>query len=317
MTDSADSGVHVLFGTGPVGCWTARALHGLGLRVAAVNRSGQRPELMPGDVPVRAADLSDPAQAKAAAAGASTIYQALNPPYHEWADRFPALQNAALAAASAVGARYVSIENLYMYDGTGPITEQSPVNPRSHKGELRAKMAEQVMQAHHRGDIRAASLRSSDYYGPGVTLSALGQMVFGNMAAGRKAQLTGSANQPHSFAYIEDVGLAAATLALREDAIGKIWIAPHAPAITQREAVEAAARFYGIIPEISVISPLMMRLAGLFLPQARASVEMMYQFTKPFVVDASRIERELGLRATPIGTGIERTVEWYRKRVDE
>lgn len=268
---------------------------------------------MPADVRIGAADLSDPAQAKAAANGAAVIYQALNPPYHQWAERFPALQEAALAAAREAGARYVSIENLYMYDGTAPITEQSPLNPRSRKGELRARMAEQVMQAHQRGNLCATALRSSDYYGPGVTSSALGRMVFGNLAAGKKAQLTGSADQPHSFAYIEDVGQAAATLGTREDAVGEIWMAPHAMAVTQREMVEAASRFAGTKPRFSVISPLMMRLAGVFVPEARASVEMMYQFTQPFVVDARRIERELGLRPTPVETGIERTVRWYRQ----
>ena len=34
----------------------------------------------------------------------------------------------------------------------------------------------------------------------------MGRMVFGNLVAGKKAQLSGSATQPHSFAYIEDVG---------------------------------------------------------------------------------------------------------------
>lgn len=307
------TGLHVIFGTGPVGCWIARTLRDRGMRVNAFNHSGRRPALMPADVRIGAADLSDPAQAKAAADGAAVIYQALNPPYHQWADRFPALQSAALAAASAAGARYVSIENLYMYDGTAPMTEESPLSPRSRKGELRARMAEQVMQMHQRGDVRATALRSSDYYGPGVTLSAMGRMVFGNLAAGKKAQLSGSADQPHSFAYIEDVGLAAATLGTREDAAGKTWMTPHAPAVTQREMVEAAARHAGITPRFSVISPFMMRLAGVFVPEARASVEMMYQFTQPFVVDASRTERELGLRPTPLDTGIERTVRWYRE----
>ncbi len=313
MIDMVSSGLHVVFGTGPVGCWIAHALGDRGIRVRAVNRSGARPALMPAVVQIGAADLSDPAQAKAAADGAAVIYQALNPPYHQWVDRFPALQASALAAASAVGARYVSIENLYMYDGTKPITEASALSPCSRKGELRARMAEQVIQAHQRGNVRAAALRSSDYYGPGVTLSAMGRMVFGNLAAGKKAQLTGSADQPHSFAYIEDVGLAAATLGTREDAIGKIWLAPHAPPVTQREMVEAAGRFAAITPRFSVISPFMMRLAGMFLPQARAAVEMMYQFTRPFVTDASRIECELGLRPTPLETGIERTVRWYRQ----
>ncbi|MDH4323901.1 MAG: NAD-dependent dehydratase [Betaproteobacteria bacterium] len=304
--------LHVIFGTGPVGCWTARALRGQGRAVRAANRSGFRPGLMPTDVEMTKTDVADPAQAAAAAAGASVVYQALNPPYHLWHEFFPALQSAALAAAKAANARYVSIENLYMYDSSKPMTEASPVAPVSSKGALRRKMAEDVMTAHARGEVRTTALRSSDYYGPGVLGSALGERVFGNLVAGKKAQLSGSTRMPHSFSYIEDVGLAAAALGTQAKALGQVWIAPHAPAKTQGQMVEEACRVLGVEPRISTVSPLMMRLAGLFIPAARASVEMMYEFTAPFVVDSSRIEREFNLSATPVPIAIERTIAWYR-----
>jgi nucleoside-diphosphate-sugar epimerase len=41
---------------------------------------------------------------------------------------------------------------------------------------------------------------------------------------------------------------------------------------------------------------------------------MMYEFTKPFLVDSGRIERELGLRPTPIETGLAQTASWYLGR---
>lgn len=306
--------LHVILGTGPVGCWTARALVDQGLTVRAVNRSGNRPELMPAEIETYAADMSDAAQAIAAAEGASTIYQALNPEYHRWHEFFPGLQAGALAAARATGAVYVSIENLYMYDSSGVMTEDARIAPVSKKGVLRQRMAEEVMTAHERGEIRAVVLRSSDYYGPGVTGSALGDMVFGNLVAGKKAQVSGSPSQLHSFAYIEDVGRAAAELGIRDDVLGRAWIAPHAPAQTQGQIVEAACALLQVPPRMTAISPMMMRLAGLFIPQAKAGVEMMYEFTKPFVVDSGRIERELGLRPTPIETGLARTVSWYAER---
>jgi hypothetical protein len=56
----------------------------------------------------------------------------------------------------------------------------------------------------------------------------------------------------------------------------------------------------------------MMRLVGLFNAGARESVEMLYQFTAPFIVDSSRFERTFLAAATPLSTGIERTVAWYR-----
>jgi nucleoside-diphosphate-sugar epimerase len=306
--------LNVIFGTGAVGSWTARALVDQGLAVRAVNRSGRRPELMPAEVEVVAADAADAAQAISAARGASTVYQALNPPYDRWHDLFPGLQAGALAAAKAAGAVYVSIENLYMYDSARPINEDSPVAPVSKKGALRRRMAEEVMAAHERGEVRAVAVRSSDYYGPGVTGSSFGELVFGKLVAGKKAQVGGSLTQPHSFAYIEDVGRTAAELGMRDDVLGRVWIAPHAPALTQGEMVEAACRILGLPPAVTAVSPFMMRLAGLFVPGARESVEMMYEFTRPFVVDSSRIERELGLKATPVDVGLQRSVEWYRLR---
>ena len=306
--------LQVIFGTGPVGCWTARSLCGMGLQVRAVNRSGARPELMPAEVEMVKADAADPAQARAAAHGAGVVYQALNPRYHLWHRFFPGLQAAVLGAAASGNARYVSVENLYMYDATQPISEEARIAPVSGKGALRQKMAQEVMAAHARGEVRATALRSSDYYGPGVVASALGEMVFGNLVAGKKALVSGSAAMPHSFAYIEDVGRAAAALGTNDAALGSAWIAPHDAPLTQGEMVAAAARVLGTEPRVSVVSPLMMRLAGIFIPEARASVEMMYQFTAPFVVDSRRIEAAFKLSATPVGVGIERTVSWYGAR---
>lgn len=307
--------LHVIFGTGPVGCWTARSLVDRGLPVRAVNRSGARSGLLPQEVELVKADVADPAQAVAAAEGAATVYQALNPPYHQWEELFPTLQAGALAAAKAAGARYVSIENLYLYDSSAVMTEDSRVAPVSKKGELRRRMAEEVAAAHRDGEVRATQLRSSDYYGPGVTGSALGDRVFPPLIAGKKAQIGGSATQPHSFAYIEDVGRAAAELGVRDEAFGRVWFAPHAPAVTQGDMVAAACREMGREPAVSAVSPAMMRLAGLFVPGARASVEMMYEFTKPFVVDSGRIERAFGLLPTPVDEGIRRTVAWYKAQV--
>ena len=152
--------LHVILGTGPVGCWTARALIERGLAFAPSTVPASGPQLMPAAVEMVAADVSDPAAAVAAAGGATTIYQALNPPYHQWHELFPGLQAGALAAAKATGARYVSIENLYMYDSSGVMTEESPIAPVSRKGELRQRMAEEVMRPPRarRGPRRGAPL---------------------------------------------------------------------------------------------------------------------------------------------------------------
>ncbi len=307
------SDLHVVLGTGPVGSWIARTLADRGYAVRAVNRSGKRTEFMPAGVEVVSADLSEARQAIEAASGAAVLYQALNPPYDKWHELFPGLQRSALAAAKATGARYVSIDNLYMYDSSAtPITEQTRIAPASKKGELRAGMAEEVLAAHERGDVRAAILRSSDYYGPGVTGSALGDRVFPPILAGKAGEVLGGLDIPHSYAYIEDVARAAVALGTREEALGRVLIAPHAPAPTQRQVLERVFDLAGRAPKFTTVTPFKMRLAGLFIPGAREMVEMMYEFTDPFVVDSSATESEFGLTPTPLDDGLARTVAWYR-----
>jgi nucleoside-diphosphate-sugar epimerase len=307
--------LHVIFGTGPAGTWTARALRSMGCAVRAVNRSGRRPGLMPENVEIVAADVADARQAMEATRGAAVVYQALNPPYDRWPELFPPLQRAALEAARAAGARYVSIDNLYGYGRVaGAFTEQTPQRPHTKKGRLRAAMTRGVLDAHARGDLRAAVLQSSDYYGPGVTMSQFSARTFPPMLAGKPADVAGRADLPHSYAYIEDVGRAAAALGTSDEALGRVWFAPHAPAISQRAMVEEACRQLGVPPRVRVIGPLMMRLAGLFIPAARESVEMLYQFTEPFVVSSEAIETAFGLAPTPLAEGLRRTIEWWKKQ---
>jgi uncharacterized protein YbjT (DUF2867 family) len=104
---------HVIFGTGAIGLATLDALRRRGETVRLVNRSGTAPA--GADIEILAGDAADPSFAIAAAHGAQVVYQTLNPPYHQWVERFPALQAAVLAAAQDAGARLVSMENVYMY----------------------------------------------------------------------------------------------------------------------------------------------------------------------------------------------------------
>jgi nucleoside-diphosphate-sugar epimerase len=57
-----------------------------------------------------------------------------------------------------------------------------------------------------------------------------------------------------------------------------------------------------------------MRALGLVNWTVREISEMRYEFDEPFIVDASRAETELGLRATPLADAVEHTVGWYREQ---
>ena len=310
------SDLHVVFGTGPAGTRTAAALVEAGMRVRVVNRSGVRSEFLPGGVELIAvADASDAAAATKAADGASVVYQCLNPPYHQWPELFPPLQRGVVSAARHVGARYVSLENLYgLGRVTGPMTERTPMNACSSKGETRAAMAEELRALSERGELEVATGRAADYYGPGVTSSVMGAMAFEPLVSGKKVSLIGSADVVHSYAYIEDVGRALAVLGTSDAAFGRVWNLPHASALTGRQTLAPAFAVAGLPEKVGSIGPIMMRVGGLFISEARESFEMLYEFTEPFVVDSTAIEKEFGLKATPLAEGMARTVAWYQER---
>ncbi|HXV42706.1 MAG TPA: NAD-dependent epimerase/dehydratase family protein, partial [Anaerolineae bacterium] len=174
---TTNNGLHVVFGTGPVGLAVMAALVAKGRRVRGVNRSGQAHA--PAEVELVAADATDPEKTRRICQGAAVVYNCTNPPYHKWPELFPPLQAGVLAGAASAGAKLVVMENVYMYGPTGgkPLTETLPYAATTRKGRTRAKMSEALMAAHQQGQVRVAIGRASDFFGPGVQKSAMGEQV--------------------------------------------------------------------------------------------------------------------------------------------
>jgi nucleoside-diphosphate-sugar epimerase len=307
--------VHVVFGTGAIGLALVDELAALRLPVRAVNRSGRAP--VPSDVEVMAGDASNPEFAAEAAAGAAVIYQCLNPPYHRWADLFPALQNAVVHAARSTGARYVSFENTYMYGDTGgqPMTEMTPMLASSRKGKVRLTMALQLSQLHDAGDLAVTTARASDYFGPRATSqSPLGDVVIGAALAGKPVRVIGDPDRIHSYTFTQDAARTLASLGTRDDVLGEVFHVPNPGATTTRQIIGVIGAELSSSLKISVAPRLLLRLMGVFNPTLRELDEMLYEFVQPFVVDSTKAQARLGLQPTPVGDAIASTVAWFRTR---
>jgi len=304
---------HVVFGTGPAGAATAKALVEMGKQVRVVNRSGESNRLLPDSVEIVAANVTDIPQAQRAAEGATVVYHCLNAPYHRWLELFPGLQAGVLAAAESAGARLVALENVYMYGQVDrPMTEDMPYNAHTRKGRLRADLSRRLTEAHETGQVEVAIGRASDFYGPAVE-SALGERTFIPLVAGKPAEMVGNPDMPHSYSYIEDVGRGLATLGTSEGTFGQIWHLPHAPALSTRQIVGKAFEMAGLPVKTRTMGALMMRIGGLFVPEAREVVEMMYEFNAPFIVDSSKFQKSFGSGYTSIEDGLRRTLAWYQE----
>lgn len=304
-------GRHVVFGVGQIGRHVIAQLAAAGADVVGVSRSA---EPIDGATAV-AGDARDAAFATEVCAGADVVYCCLNAPsYESWPTQFPPLQRGVVAGASAAGARLVVLENLYSY---GPpngrdLVETMPVNPTSAKSATRAAMTAELLDAHRAGTLDVAIGRASDFFGPGVTASALGAGVFANLLAGKRAQLMGRPDQLHSYSYAPDVATALITLGREPAAGGEVWHLPVAPARTPRAIVEHVAGLAGTRPKVLAARATAIRLLGLFQPAMREYLHTLYQFDARWVVDDTKFRDAFGTAATDLDDALATTLDWFR-----
>lgn len=304
---------HVIFGTGPVGLAVMDELVKQAKPVCMVNRSGRA--AVPAGVQVVAGDATDAAFTRQVCTGATVVYQCTNPPYTEWVERFPPLQAGVLAGAAAAGAKLVAIENLYMYGATGgkALVETLPYAATTRKGKVRAAMAEALLTAHQQGQVRVVIARAADFFGPRVTVSAMGERVFPAALAGKPVQVLGNPDLPHTYSYMPDIGKALVMLGTADEALGQVWHIPSATTVTTRQWLQLVGEAIGRPVRLQTVPKLLLQGLGLFKPDVREVLEMVYQFEEPFVIDGSKFIRAFGEHATPLPTAIQATVDWWRR----
>ena len=314
------SELHVVFGTGAVGRSIMEELIQRGKTIRMVNRSGKM-TAAPEGVELMAADLYDPVQVQEAAHGTTVVYQAAQPAYHEWPEKFPPLQKSIIDGLSRSDTKLVIVENFYMLGATNgtPMTEDMPHNPHTRKGKTRSEMNKAALAAHQDGKLDVVIGRGSDFFGPwGLEMATtMGSRQLYPLLQGKKVQMIGRTDVPHTHTYLKDFGKALVVLAEREEAIGRVWNVPNAqPQITQGEMIIMFAEEAGVDLKTRRVSKGMLRFAGLFSPSAKELVEMMYEFEQPFIVDSSKFEQTFGLKATPVQEAIKETMTWYKNHPD-
>lgn len=263
------------------------------------------------------ADLLDRDQVMQAIKGSEVVYLTAGIQYSAkiWAEQWPVIMQNVIDACKAQKAKLVFFDNVYTYGKVdGWMTEETPYNPCSKKGEIRLKIVNNLLDEVKKGNLQALIARAADFYGPDTPLSFVNVMVLENLAKGKKPQWMIDVNKKHSFSYTPDAGLATAKLGNTPSAYNQVW---HVPTdrniLTGKEFIEQAAKAFDVKPAYMVLPKWMVQMAGLFNSNIKESVEMLYQSKYDYLFDSSKFEKAFDYKPTAYEEGIKATAAAYRK----
>ncbi|MEZ4516612.1 MAG: GDP-mannose 4,6-dehydratase [Chloroflexota bacterium] len=169
------------------------------------------------------------------------------------------------------GARLVMGDNLYMYGPTGgqPLREDMPYTATGRKGKTRAEIARMVLDAHKTGQIRATIGRASDFYGPRVRGSAVGETFFEPAIEGGVVNVMGNPDLPHTYTYIRDFARGLVNLSEQEIAFGRAWHVASDETITTRQFADLVAEEVDRPVRLRPAGKMMLAVVGLFVKDVR------------------------------------------------
>lgn len=289
----------------------------LALRKQPFRLVGRNPRMVPGAAEVHPADLSNKEQTIQAVAGSTVVFLLAGLKYDRkiWAETWPRIMENTIEACKRANARLIFFDNVYMYGKVnGTMTEETPFNPSSKKGEIRARIATTLINEWKAGGITAMIARSADFYGPDTRTSVANVLVFEPMAKQQKPSWLVNDSVPHSYTYTPDAAKALLDLAESSSAWNQTWHVPTTPhPLTGKQFITLAAQEFGVPPKYRVLSRPMIKIVGWFNSDVGESYEMLYQSDSPYLFDSSKFARAFGFAGTPYADGIRATAASYKK----
>lgn len=259
------------------------------------------------------ADLTDNELVDKAIAGSAIVYLVIGFDYKlkVWQQNWPKLMQACIASCIKHRAKLVFFDNVYMYDRSAipHMTEESPVNPCSKKGQVRKEIAEMLLKAVAEKKLDALIARAPDFYGPDNQNSFLIQVVYHNLLKGKNANWFIDGTKKHSFIYTPDAAKATAILGNTPDAYNQVW---HLPSDDQRlngkEWLDLFNKEMKTHKKLSVIPMFLIKILGIFMPFMREMPEMMYQYDQDYFFDSTKFNRRFNFKPTSYQEGVKQIV---------
>jgi nucleoside-diphosphate-sugar epimerase len=260
------------------------------------------------------ADLTNKDELYKAVAGSDVAYLTLGFEQYNskvWREKWPPLIQHTIEACKKYDSKLVFFDNIYMYDcnSLGNITEDTPINPCSEKGKVRAKIAKMVINEFQQDELDAVIARSADFYGPNAANSVFSQTVIPNLKKGKKANWIADADKVHNFTYTVDAAKATALLGNTPEAYNQIWHLPtNHNKLTGEDWINLIANGLDVPPDYRTIPVWLMSILGAFVPIIREMREMAYQYDRDYFFNSSKFEQAFNFTPTTPEDGIRQTL---------
>lgn len=259
-------------------------------------------------------DVNDLTHIDKAIAGSEVVYVVIGFEYKlsVWQKVWPTFLKAVINACKTHNAKLVFFDNVYMYSKSAipHMTEASPIQACSKKGEVRQQLHEMIMNEVEKKTLTALIARSADFYGPDNKSSALNMMVADNLLKGKKAQAFGNINKIHTYTYTPDAAKATALLGNTSDAYNQVWHVPTTKEkLTNLQWIQLIANELKVEAKIQTVPVWLIKILGLFIPIMKEFPEMNYQYEQDYIFDSTKFEKRFGITATTPKEGIRILIE--------
>jgi nucleoside-diphosphate-sugar epimerase len=302
----------ILGAGGSIGIELAKALKDYTSDIKLVNRNPQK--VNPTDT-LFSADLTQKEDIFKAIAGSKITYVTIGFPYKSklWKKTWiPFIRNV-IAACLEHNSKLVFFDNVYAIGGNNVnhITENSPISPTSIKGEIRAEVDKLILENIDKNNLQAIIARAPDFFGGTANANSIViNLVYNNLAKGKKAQWFCNAKVIHSMGYVPDLAKGTALLGNTSEAYNQIWNLPtDTQKITGAEWIKLFATAMNTENDYTTLPNWLIRALGVFVPVMKELAEMNYQYDRDYYFDSKKFNDYFNFTPTTNAVAVKQAVE--------
>lgn len=249
------------------------------------------------------ADLTDPKQLDEAVNGSDIVYVTIGFPYNikVWRELWPKFMKNLIGSCSKHKSKIVFLDNVYMYDPKylSDMTEETPINPVSEKGKVRAEVSKLLMDAVEKNKGEAIIARAPDFYGPDLKNTMLYQSVYLNLIKDKNPQWLGKLDVIHSYIYSKDIGKSVTLLGNTPNAFNQVWHLPTTDQkLTNRQWVELMMKEMNKQKKIQTMPDWMINVLGIFVPILKELKDVGYQFKQDYFFNSGKFNKRFNFKPT-------------------